>query len=156
MSQWSEPVEFSDTDRSSEARWTLTAIFLVGSPEFGPAAEANTIESVRITDRQFRFGTASDLDVVADLEVSLNGLVGKSISALADFLASGTVAGKVDIPFQGDKPISDALTRRLQAKRADERTAEQDAADFGMGFEVDGQRVAPDRVRVFRRPEPRD
>lgn len=156
MSQWSEPVQFADTDRPSEARWTLTAIFLVGSPEFGPATERSVIESVRITDRQFRHATASDLDVVSDLEVRLNGFARKPLSTLADFLASGTVAGKVDIPFQGDKPISDALTRRLQAKRTGERTAEQDAADFGMGFEVDGQRVAPDRVRVFKRPEPRD
>lgn len=29
------------------------------------------------------------------------------------------------------------------------RTAQQDAADFGTGFEVDGRRVAPERVRVF-------
>jgi hypothetical protein len=30
------------------------------------------------------------------------------------------------------------------------QTAEQDAADFGTGFEVDGRRVAPERVRIFR------
>lgn len=155
MSQWSEPVQFSDTDRPSEARWTLTATFLVATPEFGAATEASVIESVKVADRQLRCATFTDLDVVADLEKRIGAFVGKPLSALADFLASGTVAGKIDIPFQGDKPISDALTRRHQAQRQAHRTAEQDAADFGMGFEVDGQRVAPDRVRVFRRPDPR-
>lgn len=155
MSQWSEPVQFSDTDRRSEARWILTVLFQLESPAFATATatETSVIESMMVSDRQFTYTTASDLDVVADLEKHLGAFVGKPLSALADFLASGTVAGKIDIPFQGDKPISDALTRRHQAQP--DRTAEQDAADFGVGFEVDGERVSPDRVRVFRPPEPR-
>jgi hypothetical protein len=134
----------------------LTAAFCVSSPEFGAATEASIIESVHVTDRRFISANASDLDAVADLENRIGAFAGKPISALADFLASGTIAGKIDIPAHGHKPISDALTRRVQAKQKGERTAEQDAADFGMGFEVDGERVAPDRVRVFTRPEPRD
>lgn len=46
--------------------------------------------------------------------------------------------------------LAQTATERMTAEHADnQRTAQQDVDDFGVGFEVDGHRVAPDRVRVF-------
>lgn len=173
MSQWSEPVRFSDSE--SDPSWTMRVIFLLASPEFQPATDASIIEDLRVVDRSYRRGTPDALDRTSNLERRLCEFVGQPLATLAGFMFSlKDVYGHIDMPLASPDahpyPLAEAIARCSQTaaerwladqqaaskREHEQRTAQQDADAFGMGFEVDGRRVAPDRVRVFTPSAPRD
>ena len=118
MSQWSEPVKFSDG--ASDPAWTMTAVFLLASPEFQPATDASMVEDVRVIDRTYRRAEALDLGRCADTESRLREFVGKPLAAFAAFMCSwkGFYA-KIDMllasPDAHPNPIANAIARYEQA-----------------------------------------
>lgn len=174
MSQWSEPINFSDSER--DPSWVLTVLFLLASPEFEPATDASILEDMRVISRDYHRWMAGEPDPTMNLQRRLCEFVGQPVTAFADFMLSlKDVYAQIDLPLPSPNianpyPLANAIHQRRLRRDADrwqthaaqlsaastpDRTAEQDAADFGIGFEVDGRRIAPERVRVVTPPTAR-